>query len=168
MIAKAGGTLPAMIVANLPYNVGAAGGEMAEGRPQFRRAMARADGADVPEGVALRICAAPDENTKAAAVPTPAVMKPRIAMTRRRAPRPPPKVDSAVIVLTPLPPDDAFGDLDALETVTASAFGQRRKMLRSALKALEGGPEALEAAGIDPTRRAETLTQTEFRQLASA
>jgi 16S rRNA (adenine1518-N6/adenine1519-N6)-dimethyltransferase len=82
--------------------------------------------------------------------------------------RPPPKVDSAVVVLTPLPASEAFPHLDALETVTAAAFGQRRKMLRAALKSLKGGPEALEAAGIDGTRRAETLTQAEFRQLASA
>ena len=52
--------------------------------------------------------------------------------------------------------------------ITAAAFGQRRKMLRAALKSLEGAVEALEASGIDPTRRAETLTQEEFRKLATA
>jgi 16S rRNA (adenine1518-N6/adenine1519-N6)-dimethyltransferase len=77
-------------------------------------------------------------------------------------------VDSAVVVLTPLPAVETFGDLDALESVTSAAFGQRRKMLRSALKSLQGGLEALSAAGIDPTRRAETLTQEEFRRLAAA
>jgi 16S rRNA (adenine1518-N6/adenine1519-N6)-dimethyltransferase len=101
------------------------------------------------------------------AVLTQAAMRPRIAMTiPPGAFRPPPKVDSAVVALTPLADSDAFADLDALETVTAAAFGQRRKMLRSALKSLEGGVEALMAAGIDPTRRAETLTQAEFRNLA--
>ena len=57
--------------------------------------------------------------------------------------------------------------LDALEKITASAFGQRRKMLRAALKSLPGAVEALEASGIDPTRRAETLTQAEFRKLTA-
>ena len=82
--------------------------------------------------------------------------------------RPPPKVDSAVVVLDPLPADQAFADLDGLESITAAAFGQRRKMLRAALKTLPGAVEALDAAGIDPTRRAETLTQSEFRALAAA
>jgi len=166
MIAKAGGTLPAMIVANLPYNVGTPLVVKWLKAGEWRGPMVLM----FQKEVALRICAAPDEEHYGRlAVLTQAVMRPRIAMTLPPgAFRPPPKVDSAVVVLTPLPPDDAFGDLDALETVTASAFGQRRKMLRSALKALEGGPEALEVASIDPTRRAETLTQTEFRQLASA
>jgi 16S rRNA (adenine1518-N6/adenine1519-N6)-dimethyltransferase len=42
-----------------------------------------------------------------------------------------------------------------METITAAAFGQRRKMLRAALKSLPGAVEALAASGIDPTRRAE-------------
>ena len=66
-----------------------------------------------------------------------------------------------------MPPGEALGDLDALESVTAAAFGQRRKMLRSALKSLPGASDALAATGIDPTRRAETLTQEEFRKLAA-
>ncbi len=73
-----------------------------------------------------------------------------------------------MVVLEPLAPDQAFCDLEALETITAAAFGQRRKMLRAALKSLEGGVAALEASGLDPTRRAETLTQLEFRNLARA
>lgn len=71
-------------------------------------------------------------------------------------------------MLDPLPADQAFADLDGLESITAAAFGQRRKMLRAALKTLPGAVEALDAAGIDPTRRAETLTQSEFRALAAA
>ena len=74
-----------------------------------------------------------------------------------------------MVVLEPLAPEQAFGDLEALEIVAASAFGQRRKMLRAALKTLAGtyAPDLLLArAGIDGTRRAETLTQAEFRTLA--
>ncbi len=73
-----------------------------------------------------------------------------------------------MVVLDPLPAGEAFVDLDGLESITAAAFGQRRKMLRAALKSLPGAVEALDAAGIDPTRRAETLTQTEFRNLTTA
>ena len=70
-----------------------------------------------------------------------------------------------MVVLEPLAAAEAFPHLVALEKVTAAAFGQRRKMLRAALKSLPGAVEALEASGIDPTRRAETLTQAEFRAL---
>jgi 16S rRNA (adenine1518-N6/adenine1519-N6)-dimethyltransferase len=79
---------------------------------------------------------------------------------------PPPKVDSAVVHLTPRtdrPADIAFA---TLEKVTAAAFGQRRKMLRSSLKPL-GGEALLKRAGIDPERRAETLSLNEFEHLAS-
>ena len=53
-----------------------------------------------------------------------------------------------------------------LEALTAAAFGQRRKMLRQSLRALPGGPAALEAAGIDAQRRAETLSVAEFVEVA--
>ena len=53
-----------------------------------------------------------------------------------------------------------------LERLTAAAFGQRRKMLRASLRGLPGGVEALAAVGIDPARRAETLTVAEFVALA--
>ncbi|HET9336467.1 MAG TPA: 16S rRNA (adenine(1518)-N(6)/adenine(1519)-N(6))-dimethyltransferase, partial [Sphingomicrobium sp.] len=46
------------------------------------------------------------------------------------------------------------------------AFGQRRKMLRSSLKALPGALDALAALGIDPERRAETVSVKEFTALA--
>ena len=87
--------------------------------------------------------------------------------------RPPPKVDSAVAVLRPLPAEKQFEDLDALEKVAAAAFGQRRKMLRASLKALAktkglDATQWLESCDIDPTARAETLTQAEFRKLAGA
>jgi 16S rRNA (adenine1518-N6/adenine1519-N6)-dimethyltransferase len=55
--------------------------------------------------------------------------------------------------------------LQALERVTAAAFGQRRKMLRASLKPL-GGAALLDRAGIDGERRAETLSEDEFSRLA--
>lgn len=53
-----------------------------------------------------------------------------------------------------------------LERVTEAAFGQRRKMLRQSLKALPGAVDALDALGIDPVRRAETLSVAEFVAIA--
>jgi 16S rRNA (adenine1518-N6/adenine1519-N6)-dimethyltransferase len=76
---------------------------------------------------------------------------------------PPPKVTSAVVQFIPrdLPKDaPAF---DAVERVTAAAFQQRRKMIRSSLK--EYLP-AIEALGIDPQRRAETLDVQDFLNIA--
>jgi len=55
-----------------------------------------------------------------------------------------------------------------LEAVTAAAFGQRRKMLRQSLKGVAGAPDALETLGIDPQRRAETLSIDEFVAIARA
>ena len=84
-----------------------------------------------------------------------------------RAFTPPPKVDSAIVRLVDRP--DAYADLDAIERVTAAAFGQRRKMLRSALKSLTPEAEALlVAAQIEPTARAEEIDQAGFRRLADA
>jgi 16S rRNA (adenine1518-N6/adenine1519-N6)-dimethyltransferase len=54
-----------------------------------------------------------------------------------------------------------------LERVTAAAFGQRRKMLRQALKSL-GGEALCRAAGIAPTARAEELSVEQFAALARA
>ena len=54
-----------------------------------------------------------------------------------------------------------------LGRVTEAAFGQRRKMLRQSLKSL-GGEALLGKVGIDPTRRAETLSVEEFVALANA
>ncbi|MBI3516876.1 MAG: 16S rRNA (adenine(1518)-N(6)/adenine(1519)-N(6))-dimethyltransferase RsmA [Proteobacteria bacterium] len=86
-----------------------------------------------------------------------------------RAFTPPPKVDSMVVRLTPRSVREAIPDLAALETVTAAAFGQRRKMLRAALKPLGVDPAALlAAAGLLPTARAETVGVAGFAALARA
>jgi 16S rRNA (adenine1518-N6/adenine1519-N6)-dimethyltransferase len=53
-----------------------------------------------------------------------------------------------------------------MERVTEAAFGQRRKMLRSSLKRMPEALAALENLGIDPQRRAETLSVDEFVELA--
>lgn len=92
----------------------------------------------------------------------------RLALpVHRSAFTPPPKIMSAVVHVKPMAlPADVSAE--RLEAVTAAAFGQRRKMLRQSLKALPGGLTALDATGIDPTRRPETLTIDEFLDLARA
>jgi 16S rRNA (adenine1518-N6/adenine1519-N6)-dimethyltransferase len=74
----------------------------------------------------------------------------------RSAFTPPPKVMSAVVHITPkTAPKDVRSDV--LQSITAAAFGQRRKMLRQSLRSVRGALEALEICNIDPQRRAETL-----------
>ncbi len=80
---------------------------------------------------------------------------------------PPPKVESAVVRLVPRAAPLAPADPALLERVTAAAFGQRRKMLRQALKPL-GGEALCRAAGIAPTARAEELAVEQFAALARA
>ena len=84
-----------------------------------------------------------------------------------RAFTPPPKVESAVVQLLPRPPAIDV-PLNLIERVTAAAFGQRRKMLRQSLKSLPGALAALEALGLDPTARAETLSVTDFAEISRA
>jgi len=82
---------------------------------------------------------------------------------------PPPKVASSVVQLTPRAEPLAPADLATLERVTAAAFGQRRKMVRSSLKSLGGDVGAmLAAAGVEPTARAEDLPVEAFCALARA
>ena len=86
----------------------------------------------------------------------------------RRAFVPPPKVTSTLVELVPLPRPAVNCRVAALERVTAAAFGQRRKMLRTSLKALGGDSEALiHAAGLLPTMRAEEVPVTGFCRLAA-
>jgi 16S rRNA (adenine1518-N6/adenine1519-N6)-dimethyltransferase len=90
----------------------------------------------------------------------------RIALTvNRSAFVPPPKVTSAVIHITPRPQPEGVRP-EVLARLTEVAFGQRRKMLRSTLKTLPGAIDALVALGIDPERRAETISVDQFVALA--
>ena len=85
----------------------------------------------------------------------------------RSAFTPAPKVTSSIVQLLPKPA--AGCEVQSLEKVTASAFGQRRKMLRSSLKAAFDNPESvLSALGINPELRAEQLPVADFVRLAHA
>lgn len=86
-----------------------------------------------------------------------------------RAFTPPPKVASSVVQFLPLPAPRFPAAWDAMETVVAAAFGQRRKMLRGALRSLGADTDRLlQTAAIDPEARAETLSVEQFAALARA
>ncbi|MGV6801761.1 MAG: 16S rRNA (adenine(1518)-N(6)/adenine(1519)-N(6))-dimethyltransferase RsmA [bacterium] len=83
-----------------------------------------------------------------------------------RAFTPPPKIDSTIVHFTPYT-SQSFS-IDKLEQVTAAAFSQRRKMLRSSLKSLfqETTMDTLSVTGLSPTIRAENLTVANYIELA--
>jgi 16S rRNA (adenine1518-N6/adenine1519-N6)-dimethyltransferase len=156
----------AHIAANLPYNVGTAllvrwlGGEA---WPPWWASLTLMFQLEVAE----RIVARPGTSAYGRlAILAQWRSEPRLAMkVHRSAFVPPPKVMSAVIHIVPKAAPDGV-QAATLEALTAAAFGQRRKMLRQSLKGLPGALEALGTAGIDPARRAETLSAEEFVALA--
>jgi len=80
---------------------------------------------------------------------------------------PPPKVHSAIVRMLPIPPAELPRvDADSFARVVAAAFGQRRKTLRNALAGLLP-EEAIRAAGVDPSARAETLAVEHFVRLTA-
>jgi 16S rRNA (adenine1518-N6/adenine1519-N6)-dimethyltransferase len=159
---------PYAIAGNLPYNVGTAlftgwlGGEAWPPRWTSLTLMFQQE-------VAERIVAQPDTGAYGRlAVLAQWRAKPRLAMkVHRSAFTPPPKVMSAIVHVEPA---EAPAGVSAtvLRRLTAAAFGQRRKMLRQSLKAMPGAAEALEPLGMDPQRRAETLSVADFVALARA
>jgi 16S rRNA (adenine1518-N6/adenine1519-N6)-dimethyltransferase len=159
---------PYAVVANLPYNVGTAlftrwlAGETWPPRWTSLTLMFQLE-------VAQRIVAqAGSDAYGRLAVLAQWRSTARLAMkVHRSAFTPPPKVMSAVVHIVPAaqPPG---ASAKVLEKVTEAAFGQRRKMLRQSLKGLPGALEALDALGIDTTRRAETLSIGEFVAVARA
>lgn len=87
--------------------------------------------------------------------------------------RPPPKVHSAVVRLVFRPDRVAIADHARFDALVRHVFTQRRKMLGTSLQALARGEGAdarawLTEAGLDGTRRPETLTLEEFARLAAA
>ncbi|MGJ3233211.1 MAG: 16S rRNA (adenine(1518)-N(6)/adenine(1519)-N(6))-dimethyltransferase RsmA [Oceanicaulis sp.] len=161
-----------MLASNLPYNVGTALLiKWLQSDPLWWTRLVLMFQKEVAE----RVVARPgDDAYGRLAILTSAVAKARYAFTLpARAFTPPPKVDSAVIILEPLQEAQRFQDLEALSTVTESAFGQRRKTLRKALGAAAGkagvnSESLLEAAGVDPGARAETIAPERFFELAKA
>lgn len=156
---------PAHVVSNLPYNVGTpllVGWLTGPWRPVSMTLMFQKEVAD-------RIAARPGSDAYGRlSVLCQALCRAQVVMDLpARAFTPPPKVASAVVRLDPRPDRPADPLVKALERVTAAAFGQRRKMLRSSLKPL-GGEALCTAAGIAADRRAEEIDVAGFLRLARA
>jgi 16S rRNA (adenine1518-N6/adenine1519-N6)-dimethyltransferase len=155
---------PALVVSNLPYNVGTPLLVKWLSAPCWWEALVLM----FQEEVAQRIVAAPGEEAYGRLAVL-AALRARPAYgfsVPSRAFTPPPKVDSAVVRLDPHP--SPLEDVAALERVTAAAFGQRRKMLRRSLRALGDADALLAATAIDPEARPETLPPEAFARLAIA
>ena len=156
----------AHIVANLPYNVGTAlllrwlGGEQ---WPPWWSSLTLMFQREVAERIVAR---EGSEHYGRLSVATQWRSRARIAqLVHRSAFVPAPKVMSAVVHIVPKEAPDGVRAA-TIEGLTAAAFGQRRKMLRQSLKGLPGALDALCAEGIDPQRRAETISVNEFVALA--
>jgi 16S rRNA (adenine1518-N6/adenine1519-N6)-dimethyltransferase len=154
---------PRLIVANLPYNIAT---PLLVGWLRQANAFERLTLMFQLE-VAERICAEPGSSAYGRL----SVLAQWTCDTRlvlRIPPTafvPPPKVFSAVVGFTPHATQPVPTLFAQMERLTAAAFGQRRKMLRGALRPL-GGETLLRTAGIAPDRRAETMTVAEFDCLA--
>ncbi len=169
LFAKHGLTAPVSVAANLPYNVGTAiliKWLTAPAWPSwfdsltlmFQREVAERIVAPVGGKAYGRLSVLAQWRTRA-----------RILFdVHPSAFVPPPSIVSAVVRLDVIP-DSEPAPLAALEAVTQAAFGQRRKMLRASLKTLGRDPlPLLDAAGIEPTLRAEQVPVPQFLALARA
>jgi 16S rRNA (adenine1518-N6/adenine1519-N6)-dimethyltransferase len=157
------GGAPGHVVSNLPYNVGTAllikwltgPWTPTSMTLMFQKEVAQRIAAGVDTGAYGRLAVIAQATCEAHTV----MDVPARAFT------PPPKVESAVVRLAPRADRPSPARLDALQKLTAAAFGQRRKMLRASLKGL-GGEPLIEAAGLDPQARAETVDVAGFLRLA--
>ncbi|MFT2211621.1 16S rRNA (adenine(1518)-N(6)/adenine(1519)-N(6))-dimethyltransferase RsmA [Rhizobium giardinii] len=157
---------PVRIIANLPYNVGTqllVNWLLPKAWPPFYQSMTLM----FQREVGLRIVAEEnDDHYGRLGVLCGWRTQARMAFdVPPQAFSPPPKVTSSVVHLEPLE-NPIPCSANALEKVTMAAFGQRRKMLRQSVKSI-GGEALLAKAGIDPQRRAETLSVEEFCRIAN-
>lgn len=151
------------MVANLPYNVGTPVVlEAVRSAPNIERFVVM-----VQREVARRLTASPGSDdygipSVIAGIYTDARLgfdvPPQVFV-------PPPSVESTVVVLERRPP---VNEAERAVELARAGFGQRRKMLRRSLATVLDDPVAvLEAAGIEPTRRAEDLSPEEYLMLAA-
>lgn len=161
------GPTPRVVAGNLPYQIT---GRLVQRATEIAAHIDRAVFM-LQREVADRLCAAPGSaGYSALSVFTQAAFEVRRAL---RVPAgcfaPVPKVDSAVVVLTP---SLRAAETDAFRAVVKAAFSTRRKTLRNSLKTLGWSREDIEAraraANIDLDARAETLAVEDFARLAEA
>jgi 16S rRNA (adenine1518-N6/adenine1519-N6)-dimethyltransferase len=161
---------PAVLVANLPYNVAVPVVlHLLAVLPSLRRGLVM-----VQAEVADRMCAAPGSRVYG----TPSAKLAWFADVRPAGPVPRsvfwpvPNVDSRLVAFTRRDPPRTTATREEVFAVVDAAFRQRRKTLRAALSGWAGSaPEAerlLKAAGLDPGARGETLGIAEFARLAAA
>jgi 16S rRNA (adenine1518-N6/adenine1519-N6)-dimethyltransferase len=153
------------VVSNLPYNVGTLllTGWLTSSSPFASYTLM------FQKEVAERIVAAPNSSAYGRL----SVLCQYICEARklfdvnRAAFTPPPKVTSSIVQLVPRKSREPACEISDLERLTASAFGQRRKMLRSSLKGVFDSPEdVLRELAINPELRAENLAVKDFVRLA--
>ena len=167
--AVAGG--PYVLAGNVPYNITTPILFHALRRPRPQRAVYL-----VQREVAERLVAAPasDEYGALSVNVQSVAMAELLFKVPAGAFQPPPKVESAVIRVTPRPdPVITEEEEDAYRTLVLSSFGLRRKQLRRVVRTVCSlGAEAAElvvrAAGLDSEARPEVLTPTEFARLLRA
>jgi len=152
---------PRKIVANLPYNISTV--LLVNWLRQIRQDRCAYDGMTLmfQKEVAERICASPGNKAYGRL----SVLAQWICHVQHvfdlppNAFVPPPKVTSSIVGFQPLVMDKDAPAFEVMEKVTAAAFNQRRKMIRSSLKPYI---EAVREAGIDETLRAEQLGIADF------
>jgi len=162
------GGSPAKIVANLPYNIATPlllGWLTSEPWPPWFGSLTLMFQSEVAD----RITASPGSKVygRLSVIAQARARARALFDIDRRAFTPPPKVTSTLVEIVPLAVPSTGCPIAVLERVTAAAFGQRRKMLRSSLRTLlpDPGPLLVRSA-IPPTARAEDLTVAEFCRLA--
>jgi 16S rRNA (adenine1518-N6/adenine1519-N6)-dimethyltransferase len=168
--ASLSGGAPVHVVANLPYNVGTpllVKWLSTDSWPPWFKSLTLMFQREVAE----RIVAAPSSNAYGRlSVISQWRTRPRILFdVNRSAFTPAPKVTSSIVRFDLLAHPRGDAVLRDLERVTAAAFGQRRKMLRSSLRSL--GPfsdQMIEMAQLAPTSRAEEVSVEGFAALARA
>jgi 16S rRNA (adenine1518-N6/adenine1519-N6)-dimethyltransferase len=159
---------PAKIVANLPYNIATPllVGWLSGRWPPFYDSLTLMFQKEVAE----RIVAKPGgkEFGRLSVLSQYRCEVKKLFDVNRSAFTPPPKVTSSIVQLVPRAAPEPHCRLEVLERVTAAAFGQRRKMLRSSLRNLLPEPEGLlNELGIDPELRAEQLPVEAFARIAA-
>ena len=159
------GILPRKVVANLPYNIAT---QLLLNWLQTPNAF-KAITIMVQKEVAMRICAKPgSSNYGRLSIITQWLTRPKMLFDiPASAFHPKPKVTSTLLEIIPRSQPLFPAKRQILEKITAQAFGQRRKMLRSSLKKV-GGDDLLLATNIDPTLRPENLSIEDFCRLAQA
>tara|TARA_B100001093_G_scaffold387069_1_gene373028 strand:+ start:98 stop:934 length:837 start_codon:yes stop_codon:yes gene_type:complete len=159
------GVLPRRIVANLPYNIATQLLLNWLLTPNAFKAIT----VMVQKEVAMRICAKPGSSDYGRL----SIIMQWLACPKMLFDIPPsafhpkPKVTSTLLEIIPREQPLFPAKRQILEKITAQAFGQRRKMLRSSLKKI-GGDDLLLETNIDPTLRPENLSIQDFCRLAQA